>query len=93
MVHYSYNSIYDYFKKFNEYTELAANELYQKKNPKNRFLNILRFPFEFIKRFIFQFGFLDGYYGFVWSFFSAFYPVVKYMKVYEMFKLDKLKKV
>jgi len=93
MYHYSYDSIFDYFKKFNDYTELAAKELYHKKKQKNRLLIILRFPFEFIKRFIFQLGFLDGYYGFVWSFFSAFYPVVKYMKVYELFKENKFKKI
>jgi glycosyltransferase involved in cell wall biosynthesis len=84
LLHDSYTSIHDYFAKFNDYTTAAAQSLMQK-NRKFAALNVfVRLPLTFIKTYIIKGCFLDGYPGFVWSLFSSFYPVVKFVKLHEM---------
>lgn len=82
--HYSYLSLEDYFNKFNKYTSLAAQELF-KKGKRTNFLFIWgRFPLLFLRRYILQLGILDGCNGFLWCWLSAFYSVVKYLKLQEL---------
>ena len=83
VLHYSYGSLEEYFTKFNRYTSLAAEELYKKGKRTNPFLAWGRFPFLFLRRYIFQLGLLDGYSGFLWCLLSALYSTVKYLKLYE----------
>jgi GTP:adenosylcobinamide-phosphate guanylyltransferase len=82
--HFSYSSLEDYFTKFNRYTSLAAQDLYQRGKKTNFFLIWGRWPLLFFRRYIFQLGFLDGQYGFVWSFLSAWYSSIKYLKLREL---------
>ncbi|MBP7653310.1 glycosyltransferase family 2 protein [Candidatus Dependentiae bacterium] len=89
ILHYSYQDIFDYFEKFNIYTEYGAEELFAK-NKKSPVIKIIfRTPLEFFKRYILQLGLLDGYPGFVWSFLCSFYPTVKYIKLRELHKKQK----
>ena len=82
--HFSYNTIEDYFAKFNKYTSLAAKQLHQN----GRHFNLLRvlftLPFEFGKRYILKLGFLDGVRGLFWASFSTYYVYVKYAKLWQL---------
>lgn len=81
--HYSYDTISDYFQKFNLYTSLAAEH---GAKAGHRFLvvgSLFRFPFEFFKLYLLRGFVLDGWCGFAWSLFSALYPVVKHLKAHE----------
>jgi glycosyltransferase involved in cell wall biosynthesis len=82
--HESYRSIHDYFEKFNRYTTLAAQEIFDKKKGKGKGLIVVRLPITFCQLFFLRGCFLNGFAGFMWSLFSAFYPVVKYIKVLEL---------
>lgn len=82
--HYSYSSIHDYFEKFNKYTSLGAEKKASESCKPKIFLSLMRIPFDFLRRYIFQLGFMDGVQGFIWCAFSAFYPFVKYMKLWEI---------
>lgn len=84
ILHYSYQTVHEYFEKFNRYSSLAAEELSQRGKTVSLWSIILRFPFEFLRNYIFRGFFLDRYRGFMWAFFSSFYPVVKYMKLREL---------
>lgn len=86
LLHFSYESFSDYLTKFNRYTSLAAEELFQKKAQTNSLLAWLRFPLLFTRRYLLQLGFLDGGAGFAWCFFSALYSSVKYLKLRELHK-------
>ena len=78
--HYSYLCLEDYFTKLNRYTTLGAEDMAKRSLPTKRYKVVTSFPFQFLKFYILKFGFLDGYYGFLWCMLSAFYPVVKYAK-------------
>ncbi|WP_178338556.1 glycosyltransferase [Candidatus Avelusimicrobium facis] len=82
--HYSYESIETYFRKFNKYTSLAAQQMYRNGRRFSLFFVLITIPFEFIKRYLLKLGFLDGMRGFLWASFSAFYVFVKYMKLWSL---------
>lgn len=81
-VHDSFSDIETYLNKLNHYTTLWAQTAFQKKKHCHILLTVLRLPVDFTKRYIFQLGFLDGFRGFIWAVFSAFYTFVKYAKLW-----------
>jgi len=89
LVHYSYADLTDYFSCFNNYTSrIAQNHARQGKAPPPLLLHILRPFWEFISRYFFRLGFLDGYPGFCYALFSSVYTFVKYEKLRELQKQE-----
>lgn len=86
ILHYSYRTIHHYLEKFNGYTTAAAQSLHAKKRKDAVFQSFIRLPLTFIKIYMVKGCVLDGYPGFVWSLLSSFYPVVKFIKLYELNK-------
>tara|TARA_R110002124_G_scaffold148877_1_gene314543 strand:+ start:296 stop:1051 length:756 start_codon:yes stop_codon:yes gene_type:complete len=83
-LHYSYESLEDYFAKFNRYTSLYAKGKAEK-NKKYSLLHIvLKSNFEFFKIYFIDRNFMNGIAGFYWSLFSAFYVTVKCVKTNEL---------
>lgn len=86
LFHYSYRDIDDYFHKFNRYTSLAAESLFRQGKKKSLVYLVLRQPISFLQLFVLKGLFLDGYPGFVWALLSSFYPVVKYIKLRDLYR-------
>ena len=86
MLHDSYGSLHEYFEKFNRYTTAGAKDMQSRGKRPSAAPVILRLPLTFLKEYILKLNFLNGYPGFVWSLFSAMYPVVKYAKLREIGK-------
>jgi glycosyltransferase involved in cell wall biosynthesis len=84
ILHYSYGSIEAYFDKFNAYTTAGARDLKARGKTAGVATIVLRFPLTFIRQYFLRGHILNGYPGFMWSLFSAMYPVVKYAKLREM---------
>ena len=82
--HYSYDTIEAYFNKFNKYTSLAAEQMYQNGRRFSLAFVLVTIPFEFIKRYLLKLGLLDGLRGLLWAAFSAFYVFVKYAKLWQV---------
>lgn len=81
-VHDSFVDIETYIQKLNHYTTLSAQTMYKKGRRCSIFLTALRLPYDFVKCYFFQLGFLDGFRGFIWAVFHAFYTFVKYIKLW-----------
>lgn len=92
MYHYTYDSWTTYLTKFNRYTTLAAEKLYN--DGKRAGLSKLLFhpPFMFFKMFVLKAGFLDGFLGFAMSVMSGLNVFMKYLKLAELERLAKQKK-
>ncbi len=88
--HYSYQTLEDYFRKFNRYTTLSAEELIIRGTRVSRFKMWAAFPATFIKLFVLKLGVLDGFYGFLWCLLSAVSPVVKYQKYFQRITSNQL---
>ncbi len=82
--HYTDPTIHHYFVKFNRYTTLAAEELFNK--GKSFLISdlVLRPLFIFLKMYIIKRGFLDGIQGFILAVFSSAYVFTKYSKLWEL---------
>ncbi len=90
VLHYNYDDIQHYFEKFNLYTSFEARRMKEEGRriswwnlPEVFFLRPAGF---FLKSFLLQKGWKDGFYGYLVSLYSAFYVLVKYMKLYEIQK-------
>ena len=84
LLHYSYRTKEDYWRKADAYTTLTALELKQNKIPKNFISNIQYFFIKPIRTFFSLFvrhkGFLDGWRGFVFALWSALHYPIAYKK-------------
>jgi glycosyltransferase involved in cell wall biosynthesis len=86
--HWTDPTIEHYFKKFNNYTTLAAEELL-KQNKKAGLTDILLRPAViFVKMYLIRFGFLDGIHGLILAVFSSAYVFTKYCKLRELRNSD-----
>ncbi len=81
IIHHSYKNMEDYLNKFEIYTSLAADLMYERGKRPN-ILNFLAFPWEFFRRYILFLGFLDGQAGLIYAWNSSLYVLVKYKKLW-----------
>lgn len=82
--HYSYDTIETYFRKFNKYTSLAAEQMYKNGRRFSLIGVLFTLPFEFLKRYVLKLGVLDGIRGLLWASFSTFYVFVKNAKLWQI---------
>lgn len=82
--HYTDPSIKHYFEKFNNYTSLAAEELFKEGKNVSMMDILLRPFFIFFKMYFLKSGFLDGTEGFILAIFSSAYVFTKYCKLWEL---------
>lgn len=84
LLHYAYLTVDEHLKQVYRFAEIAARAKYKRGEKANFFVNVLLSPlFRFVKSYIFQLGFLDGYYGFVFCSASASMTFFKYVRLYE----------
>lgn len=86
ILHYSYKDLSHYFTKFNKYTDAGAGKLFAEGRKRNLFLCFAGFPVYFFKHYFLYLNILNGSPGLVWSYLSAWYHTVKYLKLYELNK-------
>jgi glycosyltransferase involved in cell wall biosynthesis len=86
ILHYSYKDYNQFLAKINLYSSLGARKMIDNKNSKGKLLVTIAIPFNFLKYYIYDRNFLNGYYGFSWSILNTFYHFVKYMKLNELKK-------
>jgi glycosyltransferase involved in cell wall biosynthesis len=85
LTHWSYESISDYFERFNSYTSKIALDHQRRGRNLPRILHLMRPWFEFLDRYFIRLGFLDGYAGYSYALYSALYTFVKYAKLKELY--------
>lgn len=88
LFHYTYPSLTSHFNKMNLYTSLGAGESISKGKSSSIIKAHLRGILKFIKMYFIQRGFLDGKIGFLLSFNSAIGVYLKYLKIWEIKRID-----
>ncbi|WKK79086.2 glycosyltransferase family 2 protein [Marivirga arenosa] len=87
ILHYTTDSISTHIDQVNKFSEIAAAQLLKSKKKQNAIFKMLFDPpFMFIKKYFFQLGFLDGFYGFAIAIISAHAKFLKYAKYYQKSK-------
>ena len=89
ILHHTYDNWDQYGYKVNRYTTLAA-EKYRKDGKSVSFVKdiVLRPIWAFFKIYILNLGFLDGKLGFIFSMNHYIYTMMKYTKLYYLYKSD-----
>jgi len=89
ILHRPYRSLGHYLEKMDRYSSLAAAEMYRNGKLKEIHpLNIIIRPLAcFLRRFVVQMGFLDGFAGIVANGYHVVYVFLKYAKIWEMRRL------
>lgn len=82
--HYTYSDFDEYLTKLNHYTSESAKTYNRQGKRKSIPMAILSANFYFFKSYVFQLGFLDGYYGYLLSKFGAMTVLMKYAKLREL---------
>lgn len=89
LLHYSFYSIDQHIDQIQKFAEISAREAFDK-GKKVGFIEIVLYPIIFfIKRYIFRFGFLDGFYGFVICANSAYFKLLRHVKLRELYRTPK----
>jgi glycosyltransferase involved in cell wall biosynthesis len=79
--HYTVDTLAQFYKKTDRYSQLFADKT-AKKGKKPNFIKIYVSPiFRFIREYVFKFGFLDGYFGWIIAKENARYTYLKYKKI------------
>lgn len=92
LLHYTDRDTAHYFRKYDQFTSLAARQLFER-GRKFRIVDLLFRPLIlFIKMYFFKQGFRDGIQGLILAVFSANYVFTKYAKLWEKQYLATLKK-
>jgi glycosyltransferase involved in cell wall biosynthesis len=84
--HVSFRSYSDLVAKMETYSSLTARELFQQDEPVNALTPVLHGSWMFLKTFLLELGFLDGFDGFTISIMNAGGSFFKYAKLREMKK-------
>lgn len=83
-IHYSFPTVENYLTKFNHVTTQAAHALYEKGSHCSVWAVAFHIPFDFLKSYAWQLGFLDGFRGLMWAVFSTGYNFTKYAKLWQL---------
>ena len=83
LLHYTYNSLDQYFEKFGRYSRWWAQQNYAKGRRAGPAMIFFRPPLRFIKMYLFRGGFLDGAHGLLLSCLAAASVMAKYARLWE----------
>jgi len=87
-VHYQYETVSDFFEMMNNYSTIEARKRYKDGERFSFFGLIFLAKYNFIVRYFYRLGFLDGWRGFVLSFLMAIYHIEVNVKLWELAKND-----
>ncbi len=85
LIHYSYRTLKQYFKKMERYTDWAAKDIVKAGKKPNVFNLLLRPIGDFVKFYILKQGYKDGMPGLIIALLSSYYVMVKYAKAWEIY--------
>jgi glycosyltransferase involved in cell wall biosynthesis len=83
LLHYTYNTLDQYFEKFNRYSRWWAQQNYAKGRRAGAAMVFFRPPVRFISMYLFKGGFLDGAHGLLLSCLAAASVMAKYARLWE----------
>lgn len=92
LLHWFIDSYEEHIQKINRFSTISANSYYQARKTSNFFKIIFNPLFHFFRSYIFKFGILDGFNGFVISALNSYLCFLKYLKLRSIIVEKKKKK-
>lgn len=89
LIHFPHQTISEFLKEINFYTDIKANELF-KKGKKVNIFSIICYPVvKFLQNYFIKFGFLDGLEGFIFAVTMSFHSSLVRGKLWQMLQNEK----
>ncbi|WP_295632424.1 glycosyltransferase family 2 protein [uncultured Mitsuokella sp.] len=88
LLHYTYTTWKQYFTKFNQYTTLAAQAMFERGKRVGKGGVLGHTAFTFIRDYFLRKGFLDGFMGLTMSVMATGYTFTKYLKLMNLYRLQ-----
>lgn len=88
LLHYTYTTWKQYFTKFNQYTSLAAQSMFERNKRVGKAGALGHAVLTFIRDYLLRGGFLDGFMGLTMSVMASVYTFVKYLKLINLYRLQ-----
>ncbi|MBA3065241.1 glycosyltransferase family 2 protein [bacterium] len=88
-IHYTYSAVKDFIAKLDFYSDFNADYMYKQGVKPVIYSAMLKPMVKFVRKSVFQFGFLDGFAGLLALFFSFANVVVSYAKLWEKIRNKK----
>lgn len=82
-IHHQYETVHEFLDMINRYSEIEAEEKVKKGTRFSLIKLIYQTKYNFLVRFIYRLGFLDGLHGFALSYLMAFYHFTLWVKIWE----------
>ena len=92
LLHYSYYTISEHITQINKFTDIVSKAYYEKGMKAGYCTIIMHAIWRGFRDYLIRMGFLDGFYGFVVSFNSAYETYLKYVKLRDLYINEKNKK-
>lgn len=89
ILHYAYDSVDEHIQQMHTYALITAKAKHKQGKRANLLIHVLISPvFKFVKKYILQLGFLDGYYGLVFCMVASMLNFQKYLYLYELNRVE-----
>jgi len=92
LLHYTYRDMEQYFRKFQHYTSLWAKNEHARGRRVSLPIFAANSLWRFFHNYFFRLEFLDGRYGFITSVLGLAYTFIKYLKLWDLNRLDDLRR-
>ena len=82
-IHHQYDTVSEFLQMINRYSEIGAGEMIKKRAKFSYFQLFFQPIYNFLVRYFYRLGFLDGWRGFILSYLMAVYHLELWIKVWE----------
>lgn len=87
IIHYAYANLEEHYTQIKKFAIIAAESKFEQGKKSNFFIHVILNPwYKFFRKYILRLGFLDGYYGFIFSALTAYLNFLKYLRLWELNK-------
>ncbi|MBL6448957.1 glycosyltransferase family 2 protein [Fulvivirga sp. 29W222] len=85
ILHYAYENLEEHYEQIKKFAIIAAHAKFEKGKKANFIFHVILSPlYKFFRKYVLRLGFLDGYYGFIFSGLTAYLNFMKYLRLWEL---------
>lgn len=90
ILHYAYDNLEEHYEQVKKFAIIAANAKFKQGKKSYFVIHVIFNPwYKFFRKYVLRLGFLDGYYGFIFSAITAYLNFLKYLRLWELNRTSK----
>lgn len=90
ILHYAYQNLEEHYEQVRKFAVIAAHAKHKKGKKAYFVIHVMISPlYKFFRKYFLRLGFLDGYYGFIFSGLTSYLNFMKYLRLWELNRAKK----